>query len=1302
MQNFFFGGGAVVVRPVRRLVLLLALLAGSPLAWSQAITSFLPASGPIGASVTITGSGFNATAAQNVVFFGATQAAVTAASTTSLTVTVPLGATYRCFTVTNLATGLTAYSDKPFGVTLVGAATFQPKVDFGTGTLPSAVATGDLNGDGRADLVTTNYDDNTVSVLRNTSTAGTVSFAAKADFATAQGPVLLNIGDLDGDGKPDLAVTSYNSRSISVLRNTSAAGAVSFARVDVSPLIFIQSVVIGDVDGDGLPDLVGTNFDTNNVVVLRNTSTVGAVSFAAPVYFGTESGVHAVILGDVNGDGLPDLVVTNYTINTVSVFRNTSTPGTVSLAARINYGATFNPNSLALGDLDADGLPDLAIANSGGNTVSVLHNTSAVAGAVSFAPLVDYTVGNRPQGVAIGDVDGDGLPDLAVANPGSVHVLRNTSVPGTISLVTQAVVTAGAGASSVAIGDLDGDGKPDLVTANETANTVSVLRQQSRVTSLFLSQGTLSPAFATGTLAYTASVGNAVTSIMVGGSTDNPAATFTINGTAVANGTYSGPIALAVGSNTITVTLHGVSYTVTVTRAAGPALISLSPTFGPVGTSVTLTGSDLTGAVEVDFAGAAGITTGLTVSGSGSNQTITVTVPAGAITGPVTVATPNGTTNGVTFTVTYPDLVISTGTTAAPVAVAAGTYNSITVTGTGVGQLSGAVVVNTAVTVQGTLLTSCQPLTGAASFTLAAGATLGICDVNGISTAPGSGAVQTTGVRSFSSDATYIYNGTQAQSTGNALPLSVRALTVANPANVGLTQAVAVAQVLTLASTGNLLLNFNLLLLRSDANGTALVANTGSGVVVGSTATLQRHIETNPASGGYRHYASPMVASAGAETLATLATTGYVPDFSGAAAYNSSATPGLVTPFPTVFLYNQDRIAGTTSTYDTFGKGWQASLGTEVPQVGRGYSVQAPGAALVDFTGTLTSGSVSRSNLQRASADPTTGWHLLGNPYPSPLDWSTMTLGAGQSLEGVDGALYVFQSSGPYAGQYRTYLASAPGSNSPIVPSGSGFFIHTTSPATAGLVRFNANNRVTSFGAQPAFGRSSGTRPVLTLALNGRLTDAVTLYLDPAATAGVDAAYDATKLTNPSGLNLAVLNGSTPLAIDGRPLPTATTVLPLTLAVPIAGTYTLRVEELTNFTALPVYLRDAQAGTEQLLTPGYTVSLTLAAGATTRFSLVLRPAGALATAGPALAAQASIYPNPAHAAFTLTLPPVAGATHATATLLNTLGQVVNTRLLPLPAGGATAAYSTAGLAAGVYALRLQAGGETAILRVVVE
>ncbi len=137
-----------------------------------------------------------------------------------------MSATYQFLSVTKVAVNLTAYSLKPFIVTLAGSTTFEPKVDFATGTNPFSVSIGDLDGNGKPDLAVANASSSNVSVLRNTSTSGTTNFATKVDFATGPNSYSVSIGDIDGDGKPDLAVTNKLTNNVSVLRNTSTSGTV--------------------------------------------------------------------------------------------------------------------------------------------------------------------------------------------------------------------------------------------------------------------------------------------------------------------------------------------------------------------------------------------------------------------------------------------------------------------------------------------------------------------------------------------------------------------------------------------------------------------------------------------------------------------------------------------------------------------------------------------------------------------------------------------------------------------------------------------------------------------------------------------------------------------------------------------------------------------------------------------------------------------------------------------------------------------------------------------------------------------
>jgi hypothetical protein len=369
--------------------------------------------------------------------------------------------------------------------TAPGATTpsFAPQQSFATGTGAFFVAVGDFNGDGRPDLVVANSNDNTVSVLLSTTPAGatTPSFAPQQAFATGAGPSSVVVADFNGDGKPDVAVANVNSSTVSVLLNTTAPGASvpSFAAQQSFPTGNVPSgVAAADVNADGRADLVVTNSSDNTVSVLLNTTAPGATtpSFAAQQTFATGTAPSSVAVGDFNGDGRPDLAVANGDSATVSVLLNATAPGatTPSFAAQQTFATHALPTSVAVGDFNGDGKVDLGVANSSDGTVSVLVNSTAAGASVpSFFAQQAFASGSEPFAVAVNDFNGDGLPDLVVANAissGTVSVLLNTRVPVTISpsFPFQQVATSGTEPfSSVAVADFNGDGKPDLAIAND-------------------------------------------------------------------------------------------------------------------------------------------------------------------------------------------------------------------------------------------------------------------------------------------------------------------------------------------------------------------------------------------------------------------------------------------------------------------------------------------------------------------------------------------------------------------------------------------------------------------------------------------------------------------------------------------------------------------------------------------------------------------------------------------------------------------------------------------------------------------
>ena len=334
--------------------------------------------------------------------------------------------------------------------------TFRTGVHYSTtGNNPSSIQAVSLTGTGLPDLIIANFSSGSVSVFMHGATPGTyesaidVATGGQPNQVVACDPHAAVSCDLTGNGKPSLVLADMSSSGNAIVLPADPASPGKFlAPVKLSTGLTTPSVAVGDLNGDGAPDIVAATFDSSGnhgavMIFYQNLNQRG--TFQAPMSFPAGAQPQSVKIADVDGDGLPDIIVANFgpgndgqgSAGVSVLLQDSSHPG--SFLPPVTYATPGSSIDLWVADLDGDHKQDIVVANlqpSGTGSVSVLLQDPAHAGA--FLPATNYAALSQPLSVTVADLNGDGLPDIAIADGPSAGVLfQNAASPGTFGSATQ-------------------------------------------------------------------------------------------------------------------------------------------------------------------------------------------------------------------------------------------------------------------------------------------------------------------------------------------------------------------------------------------------------------------------------------------------------------------------------------------------------------------------------------------------------------------------------------------------------------------------------------------------------------------------------------------------------------------------------------------------------------------------------------------------------------------------------------------------------------------------------------------------
>ena len=445
-------------------------------------------------SILINGSGFSATPSQLQVWFGHVRGTIISSSDFSIEVEVPAQARLDNIRVVNLSSRSAAESGPKFMPVYSGEG-FDPSKLTTPLSIPSAgaifdVISSDIDGDNKPDLIGSSNETSatTMALMMNQSTVGNISFTNTVipSLVINAPPQYLVSKDLNADGLPDLIASrsGITANTVFVLRNTSTVGNPSFAlpillRLDLAH--FAQQVEIEDLNGDGKPEIIVANSNSNELYIFRNESAGGTLSInPTPIKVSVTGTTEtfALEVQDLDGDGKFDIIATRAKKPDIYLLKNISTASSFNFTIS-KITSTGDYNDVTSVDFNKDGKLDIVATNFTGSQVHVFLNQSTTT--LSFASPISLATDSRPFGIDVSDLNGDGFPDFIVAcqNSTTLNAFIHNGNTATVGF-SKVVINSAKNSWYVKAGDLDGDAKPDIAftSFSGTSFSVDILRNK--------------------------------------------------------------------------------------------------------------------------------------------------------------------------------------------------------------------------------------------------------------------------------------------------------------------------------------------------------------------------------------------------------------------------------------------------------------------------------------------------------------------------------------------------------------------------------------------------------------------------------------------------------------------------------------------------------------------------------------------------------------------------------------------------------------------------------------------------------